>query len=134
MNIEDLLLEQGVDFSTVDGQKLYKGYLPLEAFDDSSFDPREPEEWLAMGIDKQTNQRRGIPAKGLRFEDGCGRWKACGVLDYNGSNSRYQVQWESAGEVRSRLSACEHELCWPTHHCAFFVDGVAAAHPHSVHW
>ena len=72
MDITELLQRQGVDFSAADGcvvvicyrivllkvvlfspwwlrsMKLYKGYLPLEAFDDTSFDPREPEEWIAM--------------------------------------------------------------------------------------
>lgn len=49
----------------------FPSFLPLEIFDNTEFDCRTPEEWLASGIEPETGARNPIPAKALLpTEDG----------------------------------------------------------------
>ena len=48
-NIEDLLQREGVD--PVDSfSNMLDSHLPLEYFDDTTFDPRTTEEWLSFRV------------------------------------------------------------------------------------
>jgi len=44
-NIEELLLTSGVEFRNP--EKVLGGWLPLEAYDDKSFDTRLPQAWIS---------------------------------------------------------------------------------------
>jgi dynein heavy chain len=46
-DIAALLRNEGVDYSK---KEFSEFHLPLEYFDDTSFDPRTPEEWLSFRV------------------------------------------------------------------------------------
>lgn len=50
-DIEELLLREGLDYSLMKDSRL-DAYLPLEMFDDITYDPRTPEEWQSLGVCK----------------------------------------------------------------------------------
>ncbi len=61
-NIEDLLSVAGINYSLPEFQDpdgdsqvtnetaLFSNYLPLQTFDDNSYDPRTPQEWLSFRV------------------------------------------------------------------------------------
>ncbi|KAJ7998998.1 hypothetical protein DPEC_G00210820 [Dallia pectoralis] len=79
-------------------------YLPLEVFDNEEFDCRTPEDWLALGYEKGSTDRKPIPGYALLPttektppEDPKSptleyRWQLVGVLDYNQEGKLYLVQ------------------------------------------
>ncbi|XP_019911214.2 dynein heavy chain 1, axonemal [Esox lucius] len=79
-------------------------YLPLEVFDNEEFDCRTPEDWLALGYEKASTDRKPIPGNALLPttdkippEDPKSptleyRWQLVGVLDYNQEKKLYLVQ------------------------------------------
>ncbi|CDJ41592.1 hypothetical protein, conserved [Eimeria tenella] len=52
-SIEELLLKRGINYS--DPTFEAKSWLPLEPFDDTTFDDRSPQEWMALctGADRE---------------------------------------------------------------------------------
>ncbi len=48
-NIEELLRAKGIDLSKIESST-FDVHLPLEMFDDTTFDPRTPEEWLSFRV------------------------------------------------------------------------------------
>ncbi|XP_078270493.1 dynein axonemal heavy chain 1 [Rhinoraja longicauda] len=79
-------------------------YLPLEVFDDEEFESRTPNEWLELGYEEGSNDRKPIPGNALLpKEDKLGhddpksdslgyRWFFVGVLDYDKERKLYLVQ------------------------------------------
>jgi hypothetical protein len=43
------LAKEGIDYSQQKDNRL-ESYLPLEMFDDVTYDPRTPEEWQSLGV------------------------------------------------------------------------------------
>lgn len=85
-----LLREEGIDFSHGGdpGGEAYASSLnlPLELFDNTEFDCRNPEEWKAMG----DAEGRGVPSKVLWANDEetpGSRWVEGYMLDYDGDTS-----------------------------------------------
>ncbi|KAM3838092.1 dynein axonemal heavy chain 1-like [Diretmus argenteus] len=90
-------------------------YLPLEMFDNEDYDCRTPQDWLALGYDEASPDRKPIPAKALLPttdksppEDPKSpfleyRWHFVGVLDYSKEKSQYLVQKaDENGRVRNK--------------------------------
>ncbi|XP_030045280.1 dynein heavy chain 1, axonemal-like, partial [Microcaecilia unicolor] len=78
-------------------------YLPLEVFDDEEFDCRIPKEWIGLGYEPGSCDRKPVPAKALLpvndilgHEDPKSRnltyqWCSVGVLDYDQQKKIYLV-------------------------------------------
>jgi dynein heavy chain len=63
LDIEDLLLELGIDYRS--GVPNPADWLPLEPFDDTEYDCRMPEEWIAFG-EAEDGVFYPVPGKGLQ--------------------------------------------------------------------
>eukprot|EP01063_Lacrimia_lanifica_P030854 TRINITY_DN4987_c0_g4_i2.p1 TRINITY_DN4987_c0_g4~~TRINITY_DN4987_c0_g4_i2.p1 ORF type:complete len:4157 (+),score=1788.38 TRINITY_DN4987_c0_g4_i2:76-12546(+) len=106
----DYLLEANIDYTREgpggvipengngsDG--VFHSYLPLEAFDDASFDERNMDDWMKLGHD-ENGEFKFVPALGLRFDNvEQGRWCACGVLQWSHNDQKLQVEWTSHKKV-----------------------------------
>eukprot|EP00965_Chrysotila_dentata_P174228 5751347-Pleurochrysis_carterae.AAC.1 len=74
------------------------GNLPLDLFDNTEFESRPPEEWMALAVDS-AGQKRYLPAKYLkRDEHGKGSWRSCHVLSYDAQRRLFAVREESVAE------------------------------------
>jgi dynein heavy chain len=76
LDIEELLLELGINYRTNASEQNPSEWLPLEPFDDLEYDCRLPHEWIELGTDEEGNFAP-IPAQGLaKNDDGICEWKA----------------------------------------------------------
>ncbi|XP_067102135.1 dynein axonemal heavy chain 1 [Osmerus mordax] len=88
-------------------------YLPLEVFDNEEYDCRTPQDWLALGCDPGSTDRKPIPAKALLPtidkippEDPKSptieySWQFVGVLNYCQEKGLYLVQKaDSSGHIK----------------------------------
>ncbi|XP_041945152.1 dynein heavy chain 1, axonemal isoform X2 [Alosa sapidissima] len=77
-------------------------YLPLEIFDNEEFDCRTPQDWLALGTEPGSTERKPVPAKALlpnydkipndlRSPSVTYSWHSVGVLDYYMEKKLYLV-------------------------------------------
>ncbi|CDJ58638.1 hypothetical protein EMWEY_00002850 [Eimeria maxima] len=93
-DIEQLLIERGINYRDQTFES--KSWLPLEPFDDTTFDDRSPQEWMALckGPDGSFLPLSG---KGLRRGNGgdC-KWEACRVYAYDEVSCKFHVQWAAA--------------------------------------
>ncbi|XP_026529026.1 dynein heavy chain 1, axonemal [Notechis scutatus] len=94
-----------VNLPTIEQNKdpLFPIYLPLQIFDDEEYDCRTPEEWLLLGVEPESSDRKPIPGKALLPTDdilGHGdpkshtliyKWINVGVLDYDEESKLYLV-------------------------------------------
>ncbi|CBZ56170.1 Dynein heavy chain 1, axonemal, related [Neospora caninum Liverpool] len=91
LDIEELLAERGINYA--DPQFDSERWLPLDPFDDTTYDDRLPEEWMLLGYDEQ-GQFLPLEAKGLRRDEGgSGTWKDCHVYGYDGESHTFSVRW-----------------------------------------
>ncbi|CAI7935221.1 Hypothetical predicted protein [Podarcis lilfordi] len=92
---------------------LFPVYLPLQIFDNEEYDCRTPEEWLLLGVEPESEDRKPIPGKALLpTDDELGhedpksrkliyKWIDVGVLDYDEETKFYLVhKTNSLGLVR----------------------------------
>uniref|UniRef100_A0A674I6L3 Dynein axonemal heavy chain 1 n=1 Tax=Terrapene triunguis TaxID=2587831 RepID=A0A674I6L3_9SAUR len=82
---------------------LFPIYLPLQIFDDEEYDCRTPEEWLLLGLEPGSQDRKPVPGKALLpTDDQLGhedpknheliyKWVSVGVLDYDKETKLYLV-------------------------------------------
>eukprot|EP01064_Diplonema_japonicum_P003207 TRINITY_DN1209_c2_g1_i1.p1 TRINITY_DN1209_c2_g1~~TRINITY_DN1209_c2_g1_i1.p1 ORF type:complete len:4214 (+),score=1112.95 TRINITY_DN1209_c2_g1_i1:49-12642(+) len=93
--------------------------LPLEIFDNTSFDPRTPDEWMSLaheGVDpKAAETSFYIPAKCLQKDKQSGAWvyKYCRVVDWNKDTNKLRILWGATptenGEMTTwvpRITTC----------------------------
>lgn len=98
---------------------LFPVYLPLETFDDEEYDCRTPEEWLSLGVEPGSEDRKPIPGKALLpTDDVLGhedpkshkliyKWIDVGVLDYDEKTKFYLVhKTNHMGLVRDEEGRC----------------------------
>ncbi|XP_060621830.2 dynein axonemal heavy chain 1 [Anolis sagrei] len=119
INSNDLMPRHQDDASmpTIEENKdpLFPVYLPLQIFDDEEFDCRTPEEWLLLGVEPGSEDRKPIPGKALLpTDDILGhedpkshkliyKWINVGVLDYDAETKLYLVhKTNHMGLVRDR--------------------------------
>ncbi|KAL0978572.1 hypothetical protein UPYG_G00172390 [Umbra pygmaea] len=126
LDISQLLTEQGIDSNllmprhqsseqhvTTPQDPPVSNYLPLEVFDNEEFDCRTPQDWLALGYENETADRKPVPGKALLpIADKIPpldlksltleyRWQLVGVLDYSQEKKLYLVQKsDKNGRVR----------------------------------
>eukprot|EP00760_Papus_ankaliazontas_P012185 PhM_4_TR15212/c0_g2_i1/m.1704/K10408/DNAH; dynein heavy chain, axonemal len=111
-SIEQLLGERGVDYfrhgnAGVAAENPNQGslfaLLPLEAFDDTTFDERSVEDWCRLGniptkdFEVNPEQPSGLPALALRNDEvERFRWLPCKIMDWNTKENKLLVEWETA--------------------------------------
>jgi len=96
MNIEDLLQEEGVDYSTAEPSEAT--WLPLEPYDDSTFDCRLPDEWIEAS--KINGVQNGLPGLGL-YQDKerkVNDWRKVLIYAYNKELNVFEGEWEDNKE------------------------------------
>eukprot|EP01116_Phalansterium_solitarium_P017128 TRINITY_DN413_c0_g1_i5.p1 TRINITY_DN413_c0_g1~~TRINITY_DN413_c0_g1_i5.p1 ORF type:complete len:4163 (-),score=2181.62 TRINITY_DN413_c0_g1_i5:539-13027(-) len=126
-NIEQLLQAEGIDYSVVPETPLLHAQLPLEVFDDTTFDPRTNDEWNTLiGLAKRAGER-GIPAKALSGGESGGRWRTATVVDYNVPTDKFLVDWEDGRQALSTWLPRVHVLML-SEDPFNFAKRVAAAH------
>ena len=110
-DIAALLREEGVDFSHGGdpGGEQYATFmdLPLELFDNTEFDCRNPEEWAALGA----AETRGVPGTTLWAKDGDevgSIWVGCRMMEYDADSQTYLVANAETGAQKwvPRLNLC----------------------------
>lgn len=83
-DIEQLLAEEGIEFRNP--EKAPGGWLPLEAYDDDSFDTKTPSEWL-----KNKVEGKYVKAKGLwKDRDALCYWREISITRYFPKSGRYE--------------------------------------------
>ncbi|XP_004631750.1 dynein heavy chain 1, axonemal [Octodon degus] len=131
LDIEQLLASEGIDSNELmprhpDPQNrqtiaqghdpLFPIYLPLKVFDNEEFDCRTPSEWLNMGLEPGSQNRKPVPGKALLpTDDFLGhedpkspklkyKWCEVGVLDYDKEKKLYLVhKTDERGLVRDEM-------------------------------
>uniref|UniRef100_A0A2K6RAQ5 Dynein axonemal heavy chain 1 n=1 Tax=Rhinopithecus roxellana TaxID=61622 RepID=A0A2K6RAQ5_RHIRO len=131
LDIEQLLFSQGIDSNKLmprhlDPQHpqtieqghdpLFPIYLPLKVFDNEDFDCRTPREWINMGLEPGSPDRKPVPGKALLpTDDFLGHedpksqklkyeWCKVGVLDYDEEKKLYLVhKTDEKGLVRDEM-------------------------------
>ncbi|KAF4023972.1 hypothetical protein G4228_016077 [Cervus hanglu yarkandensis] len=118
LDIEQLLANEGIDSDKLmprhpdphNPQTIEQGhdplfpiYLPLKVFDNEEFDCRTPIEWINMGLEPGSQNRKPVPGKALLpTDDFLGhedpksqklqyKWCNVGVLDYDKEKKLYLV-------------------------------------------
>ncbi|XP_040850525.1 dynein heavy chain 1, axonemal [Ochotona curzoniae] len=131
LDIEQLLVNEGIDSNKLmprhpDPQstpttqqsrgRVFPTYLPLKVFDNEEFDCRTPREWLDMGLESGSQNRKPVPGKALLpTNDTLGhedpknpeleyKWCEVGVLDYDEEKKLYLVhKTDKRGLVRDEM-------------------------------
>ncbi|KAM7230116.1 hypothetical protein CapIbe_018833 [Capra ibex] len=131
LDIEQLLANEGIDSDKLmprhpdphNPQTIEQGhdplfpiYLPLKVFDNEEFDCRTPIEWINMGLEPGSQNRKPVPGKALLpTDDFLGhedpksqklkyKWCNVGVLDYDKEKKLYLVHKTSEdGLVRDEM-------------------------------
>ncbi|NWV01540.1 DYH1 protein, partial [Upupa epops] len=82
---------------------VFPTYLPLQVFDNTEYDCRTPEEWISLGLEPGSHDRKPVPGKALLpTDDVLGHddpksqkliytWTDVGVLDYDKETMLYLV-------------------------------------------
>ncbi|NXC44759.1 DYH1 protein, partial [Penelope pileata] len=127
-DIAQLLSSEGIDSNeliarhcdpdnmpTIEQKKdpIFPIYLPLKIFDNEEYDCRTPEEWISLGLEPGSHDRKPVPGKALLptddvlgHEDPKSRnlvykWIDVGVLDYDKETKLYLVhKSDENGQVR----------------------------------
>ncbi|XP_058931925.1 dynein axonemal heavy chain 1 [Kogia breviceps] len=131
LDIEQLLVSEGIDSDklmprhpdphhpqTIEQghDPLFPIYLPLKVFDNEEFDCRTPSEWINMGLEPGSQNRKPVPGKALLpTDDVLGhecpksqkltyKWCNVGVLDYDKEKKLYLVhKTNEDGLVRDEM-------------------------------
>ncbi|XP_050760847.1 dynein axonemal heavy chain 1 [Gymnogyps californianus] len=117
-DIAQLLASKGIDSNqlmprhhdpdnmpTIEEKKdpVFPIYLPLKIFDNDEYDCRTPEEWISLGLEPGSHDRKPVPGKALLpTDDVLGhedpksqkliyKWIDVGVLDYDKETELYLV-------------------------------------------
>ena len=124
--IAEILKEKfGIQYTADESRnkQLFESYLPLEAFDNSDFDERTPEEWLKLGYDGKAFKY--VPGLSLRtHSDGAKSWDACKVLDHK--NYRYKIVFDSGNNAESWVPRIN--LMFDAEDPRIFAERVGAAY------
>ncbi|NXJ15642.1 DYH1 protein, partial [Odontophorus gujanensis] len=115
LDIARLLASEGIDSNqliprhynpnstpAIEGEKC-PSHLPLKIFDNEDYDCRTPEEWISLGLEPGSHDRKPVPGRALLpTDDVLGhedpksqkliyKWTDVGVLDYDKEMKLYLV-------------------------------------------
>eukprot|EP00670_Eutreptiella_braarudii_P009176 CAMPEP_0174308690 /NCGR_PEP_ID=MMETSP0810-20121108/1920_1 /TAXON_ID=73025 ORGANISM="Eutreptiella gymnastica-like, Strain CCMP1594" /NCGR_SAMPLE_ID=MMETSP0810 /ASSEMBLY_ACC=CAM_ASM_000659 /LENGTH=1420 /DNA_ID=CAMNT_0015416091 /DNA_START=64 /DNA_END=4323 /DNA_ORIENTATION=- len=134
ISLEAELNQTGIDYSTTEVGGVipsmpkgggYASYLPLEAFDDTSFEERSRDDWLALG-QEPNGEFKYVPAIALRNDEVAHqKWQPCRVLDWNQQDHIVFVQWE---ENKKKVWLSRIHVMFKAENPKLFAQRVAAAH------
>jgi dynein heavy chain len=93
--IEELLAEAGVD---KDGEPSYLSWLPLELFDDETFDDYSPAEWMQKAIPDPSGRTLALLGRGCLVEGGKHVWKNVLIHDYYEPDKEFICTVKQTGE------------------------------------
>ncbi|KFU88250.1 Dynein heavy chain 1, axonemal, partial [Chaetura pelagica] len=125
-DVAELLAREGIDSNelmsrhhdphntpTAEAGPFFPIYLPLEIFDDYDYDCRTPEDWISLGLEPGSHDRKPVPGRALLpTDDVLGHedpkshnlfyeWIDVGVLDYDKNTELYLVhKTDKNGHVR----------------------------------
>eukprot|EP00879_Flechtneria_rotunda_P028244 GHRR01030336.1.p1 GENE.GHRR01030336.1~~GHRR01030336.1.p1 ORF type:complete len:375 (+),score=131.41 GHRR01030336.1:177-1301(+) len=85
-NISDLVVKEGIDLQQLSSQAV--NWAHVEVFDDTTFESRNPEQWVPRIPGIPTSQAKVA----LLRMDGTLSWVESTVLDYERNTNRYLVQ------------------------------------------
>jgi len=115
-SLDELLLAEGVDFSREGGGDATASasvkLLPLEAFDDTSYEIHTPREWMALAdTDGDGVEGDGVPGRGLfRHPDGSGTWTPCRATSWDGATGLFTVLWGTTTSAATANASLLPEL------------------------
>ena len=69
--------------------------LPIEVFDDSSFDCRNPEEWMAIARSSPSDAAKYLPAQAITKDGDRFAIKPCRVVGWNSETNHLSILWGS---------------------------------------
>ncbi|KAH9586143.1 Dynein heavy chain [Trypanosoma melophagium] len=70
--------------------------LPLQVFDDTSYDCRNPAEWMEIAHRSESEEGRYLPAEGIyEYRPGDFRLRPCRVIDWDAGRNELRVLWGS---------------------------------------
>jgi len=127
LNIEELLLELGIDYR--EPKPNPADWLPLEPFDDLEYDCRLPHEWVETGMD-ENGAFHPVPAMGLYYyEDGSAEWKPMLVETYDEEREVYCGQWDGTNEY---VELTRINILFKSEDPRIFAQRVAQAHEERI--
>lgn len=129
LDIEELLLELGINYRTSASEQNPAEWLPLEPFDDLEYDCRLPHEWIELGTDEEGNFAP-IPAQGLKNEDGIHEWKPFLVESWDAERAVYCGYWDMTGEY---FELTRINLLFNSEDPRIFAQRVAQAHQERIY-
>ena len=104
-----LLLDLGVDVNEPD-TLTDGGMEPLESFDDTEYEGRPIEEWMALADDASSGGPRGVPARFLHE----GAWRECVVTSYDDESREFSLTFsEAPGAEIEEGTATRINICSP---------------------
>ena len=119
-----LLLDLGVDVNEPD-TLTDGGMEPLESFDDTEYEGRPIEEWMALADDAGSGGPRGVPARFLHE----GAWRECVVTSYDDESREFSLTYsEAPGAEVEEGTATRINICFAAEDPFVFARRVAAAH------
>jgi len=141
LNIEELLLELGVDYSIPPKQaaeswaspfnvpnlsaQVASCKLPLEPFDDSEYDCRTPEEWIECG-NQMDEKFEPIPGQSLwRDENGVGHWRRVLIYKHDQERDMFEGTWDN---TTKKCEVARVNLLFDAEDPRIFAQRVAKAH------
>lgn len=104
--------------------------MPLEPFDDTEYDCRLPEEWIAYGED-DNEVFSPIPGKGLwRDEEGRGIWRDALINNYDSDRRVFSGVWDGTSEY---CELTRINLLFNAEDPRIFAQRVAQAHQERIY-
>jgi dynein heavy chain len=105
--------------------------LPLEPFDDTEYDCRMPEEWIAFG-ETEDGEFYPVPGKGLKKEaDGRATWEDILITTYDAEKKIYIGNWDDENFAEARLSRIN--LLFNAEDPRIFAQRIAQAHSERIY-
>jgi len=124
------VLFQGIDYKNP--VKSPADWLPLEPFDDTEYDCREPQEWIAYG-EQPDGAFCPIPGKGLfKNDDGSGEWRPVLIQNYDEEREVYTGYWDSASATEY-VELTRINLLFNAEDPRIFAQRVAQAHSERIY-
>jgi len=123
LNLEDLLLELGINYDKSNQHSAE--WLPLEPFDDTEYDCRMPEEWLALGKSAD-GKKLPVLGQGLSSTSTGTIWRPIIIVNYDLERERYSGYWDDCEkDIAEYVELARINLCFNAEDPRIFAQRVA---------
>lgn len=123
-DLEKLLEERGI-FKRE--EEAHLTWLPLDLFDDETYDDYSPEEWiLKAGSGTEPGQLLALRGQGLSEVDGDRAWRPVLIDSYDPAIKQFKGSFIDAGREPASLKRID--LCFDIEDPRKFADRVKVAH------